>query len=230
MEILSLPAPLLDPAVIAASLRLRGGMGLVTRLAEAVAGAAAPTAAFRRLQVTGLEEGGVVLEGILLRSRVLRRMALEPGVAGGALYAALITTGAALEELAAATEGLLAQFLLDEMGNRVLAQARDRFEAHLRLRFDLAQVGSLAPGALPDWPLEEQRPLFALLGHLPAAMGVRLTASGLMLPRKTISGIYFPAGEAFVSCTLCPRELCAGRRAPFEAARARQLGAAGKGC
>jgi len=44
------------------------------------------------------------------------------------------------------------------------------------------------PGSLEDWPLTEQRVLFALLGDPQAAIGVRLTDSLLMCrPRRSLA-------------------------------------------
>jgi hypothetical protein len=44
---------------------------------------------------------------------------------------------------------------------------------------------------------------------------VRLTESMLMIPRKSVSGIFFPSEEGFVACQLCERENCPSRKAPF---------------
>jgi len=82
----------------------------------------------------------------------------------------------------------------------------------------------MAPGSLPDWPLEEQKPLFNLLGNVKAAIGVNLTDSLLMLPVKSISGIYFPVEASFYSCQLCPRQKCEGRKARYDKKRAREYG------
>jgi hypothetical protein len=72
------------------------------------------------------------------------------------------------------------------------------------------------PGSLPDWPLSEQKPLFTLLGGGPTTIGVQLKDSFLMVPVKSVSGIWFPTEEKFESCQLCQREKGPGRRAPFD--------------
>ncbi len=59
--------------------------------------------------------------------------------------------------------------------------------------------------------------LFALLGDVRSAIGVELTDSLLMVPRKSVSGILFVAEETFASCQLCPRQDCPNRRAPYDA-------------
>ena len=82
----------------------------------------------------------------------------------------------------------------------------------------------MSPGSLEDWPIQEQLPLFALLGEAPAAIGVRLTESLLMLPGKSVSGIFFPSASTFFSCRLCPRERCEGRKARYDETAAREYG------
>ena len=81
----------------------------------------------------------------------------------------------------------------------------------------MASTAVMNPGSLTDWPLREQRPLFALLGDVRSAIGVELTDTLLMVPRKSVSGIVFVAEETFASCQLCPRYDCPNRRAPYEA-------------
>jgi hypothetical protein len=69
---------------------------------------------------------------------------------------------------------------------------------------------------LADWPIEEQAPLFKLLGDVETSIGVQLTDSLLMLPAKSISGIFFPTEISFISCQLCPRKRCESRKAKFD--------------
>ena len=75
----------------------------------------------------------------------------------------------------------------------------------------------MSPGSLADWPLQEQRQLFTILGNTWDTVGVRLTDSLLMVPIKSVSGIRFPTESSFESCQLCPRAQCPGRRAPYDA-------------
>ena len=77
-------------------------------------------------------------------------------------------------------------------------------------------MSAMNPGSLEDWPISEQRQLFSILGDVESLIGVRLTDSFLMLPIKSVSGVYFPKEITFQSCQLCPRERCQGRRAPYD--------------
>jgi hypothetical protein len=80
----------------------------------------------------------------------------------------------------------------------------------------------MSPGSLMDWPLEEQKPLFSLLKGAEKLIGVRLTENLLMIPRKSVSGIFFPTEVTFLSCQLCRREKCEWRKARYNEGLAKQ--------
>ena len=63
---------------------------------------------------------------------------------------------------------------------------------------------------------ELQRALFELLGDTRASIGVTLTERLVMVPVKTVSGIFFANDEGFAGCHLCPREGGPDRKAPHE--------------
>jgi hypothetical protein len=111
---------------------------------------------------------------------------------------------------------LLARFWADAINQAVLGAAMGSFRAHVTAQFAVPQMMTMNPGSLADWPIREQRPLFALLGDVKAAIGVALTPSLLMTPTKSVSGILFPSEENFASCQLCPREECPNRRAAYD--------------
>jgi hypothetical protein len=87
---------------------------------------------------------------------------------------------------------------------------------YLDARFQIPTSSTMNPGSLEDWPIQEQRPLFDLLGDPQQAIGVILNSSYLMQPTKSVSGVRFPLEETFASCQLCPRQNCPSRRAPYD--------------
>jgi hypothetical protein len=87
--------------------------------------------------------------------------------------------------------------------------------AQLEEQYGLGPLSSMSPGSLEDWPITEQTKLFSIFGDTERLIGVRLTDSMLMVPRKSISGILFPSEEGFVACQLCGRQRCPGRKAPY---------------
>ena len=165
-------------------------------------------------------EDAVMVNGRRLKSRVLRKNLDQVE----RIFPFVITLGPKLGEKQAVSSDLLENFYLDTIGNVALNSARKYLKRHLESQFALNKISSMAPGSLADWPIEEQAPLFKLLGDVDAAIGVKLTDSLLMLPTKSISGVYFPTEVSFVSCQLCPRERCESRKAKYDEKLAEKYG------
>ena len=89
-------------------------------------------------------------------------------------------------------------------------------------KYAINGLSSMSPGSLSDWPIEEQKPLFSILGDVETAIGVTLTENFLMVPTKSISGIYFPTDLPFYNCQLCSRKNCDSRKARFDKTLARE--------
>ena len=165
-------------------------------------------------------EDAVIVDGRRLTSRVLRKNLDQVE----RIFPFVITLGSKLGEKQTVSSDLLENFYLDTIGNVALNSARKQLKRHLESKFALEKISSMAPGSLADWPIQEQAPLFKLLGDVEASIGVKLTDSLLMLPAKSISGIYFPKEVSFVSCQLCPRERCESRKAQFSPKLAEEYG------
>jgi hypothetical protein len=170
----------------------------------------APRAVYEVAFVGARGEGTVEIGGVTMASPVLRGQL--DGV--NKVFPFIVTVGPALERAAGAQDDLLKQYYLEEMANLALEKSAAWLAAEIEARFELGPVSSLSPGSLTDWPITEQPKLFSLLGDAERAVGVRLTDSMLMIPRKSISGIFFPSEEGFSACQLCDRERCPGRKAP----------------
>ncbi len=184
----------------------------VRRLAAEGQAIARPKAMYRVAYVEARDEDGVVLDGIRLSSRVLR-VNLE-GAYRAFPYVA--TCGREMESWAAALDDILLRYWAGTIMEGALRAALRALEDQLEAHFGLGRSAAMNPGSLPDWPLEQQAPLFALLGNPLEAIGVELTDSFLMLPVKSVSGLRFPTETSFENCQLCPRPRCPGRRAPYD--------------
>jgi hypothetical protein len=177
-------------------------------------------ALFKTCYVEEKSEGAVVIDGVRFNSIVLRKHLENVG----RVFTWVLTIGPQLEEQADACDDLLEKFYLDAMGNLALRTARKYLESHLRSKYALEKVSCMSPGSLADWPIQEQKPLFSLLDGVEETVGVKLNNSMLMIPRKSVSGIYFPTETSFFSCQLCPRERCEGRKAKYNEQMAREYG------
>jgi hypothetical protein len=213
----------LDPQKIKQTLRMEGRKEWDDLVEEVVADAQALMAARAVYKVCYIEEKreeSIVVNGACFRSRVLRKNVEN----AERLFAYVITIGEQLEEAARNCKELLKQFCYETAGDMGLTQTHDYMANHLRATYALGEVSSMEPGSLDDWPIEEQRPLFSLMGDVESAIGVRLNDHLIMVPRKSISGVCFQTEVPFQSCQLCPHKRCPSRRAPYDEDLAREHG------
>lgn len=192
----------------------------VARLVQTAQSAMDIKAGFRVSFVDERRGDTVVLDGVPFTSRVLCRNL--SGVQRA--FPFILTLGPEVDELITGAEDILEKYLLDEIGNFALKKSLRLLERHLCGRFALEKASYMGPGSLEDWSLDEQRALFALLDDVGSTLGVRLMESLLMIPRKTLSGIFFPSEATFLSCSLCPRERCDNRMAPYDEVKVREYG------
>ena len=133
------------------------------------------------------------------------------------VFAFVATCGNELEGVSYDADPFMGPFWLDSFKALALQSAVAALQADLRERYGLGNFVAMNPGSADEdvWPIEQQRSLFALCGDVKDLIGVVLTDSYLMLPTKTVSGIYFETESTFVSCQLCTREVCPSRRAKY---------------
>ena len=198
----------------------RGDWSQVQSLINSAQALIEARAAYRVCYIEERLEDTIRIDGVYLKSRVLRRNLDHVE----RVFPFVLTIGGALEEEARACTDILQQYYLDTIGNAGLAAVRDYFEDFLRSRYALTTLSSMSPGSLKDWAIENQGPLFSILGDVEGAVGMRLEESLVMTPFKSISGIYFPTEIPFYSCQLCKRERCPTRKATYSETLAREYG------
>jgi hypothetical protein len=206
-----------DPAGLMEQLRLAPGTPEAAEF-RALLGllrpAARPRALYAAAYIDGRDEGSVTIGGVAYRSRVLA------GNLEGLhrVFPYIATCGPELDEAADPGGDCLVQFWIDAVKTEALLAARAFLVDHLTRTFATGSLSSMNPGSgeVDLWPIEEQRLLFGYFGDTEALSGVRLTPSCLMVPNKTVSGIFFPREVTFTSCSLCRRENCVGRLAAFD--------------
>ena len=206
----------LDLPTILQTLHVRQGSsreGEVRKLVAEAEAIAAPKAIYRLAFIDDRGPDFIVAEGQKLESRILR-VNLD-GL--HRVFAYVCTSGRELAAWAQEQQDMLAQFYADTISEAVLYSAVMSLTRHLTDTYSLGQTSVMNPGSLADWPIQQQQPLFDLLGDVRAAVGVELTPSLLMLPTKSVSGILFPSEETFASCQMCPRLDCPNRRAAYDA-------------
>ena len=171
-----------------------------------------PRAAYRVSFLSEKTFDGVKIDGIHLKSHLLRRNLDEVQ----RIFPFVATIGSKLEEMVSFSEDLLEKYYLDMIGNIALIETCRYLEKILVDRFLIEGLSYISPGSLSDWKIQEQRPLFSLLSGLEKSIGVELKDNLIMFPRKSVSGIFFHSNITFHSCQICPREHCETRKIDFD--------------
>jgi hypothetical protein len=172
-----------------------------------------PKAAYAVAFVERRDGDNVQIGDVVFTSRTLRRN-LE---SVERVFPLIATCGREMDAAFPAKGDMLKEFWWELIKAQLLSAANRQLDDHLSRRFRLAKTATMRPGSgdATIWPIEQQRQLFALLGDVEKAIGVRLTDSFLMIPNKTTSGILFPTEKDFRTCEVCHRENCPSRHAPF---------------
>ncbi len=186
--------------------------GQLRRLLDEAQAVARPRALYKVAYIQSRTEDSVTLNGQTFKSRVLR-VNLEDV---HRVFAYVATCGEELYEWKTSMDDTIEHYYADTINEAALGAARRTLREHLIEQYRLGRTATMNPGSLEDWPISEQRSLFALLGDPEQAIGVQLSNSMLMIPPKSVSGIRFPTEKRFESCQLCPREVCPSRKAAYD--------------
>ena len=186
--------------------------GDVQGLIEMVQPLIHPRAVYDVCYIDRKDKDSVEFGGAKFTSRVLR-VNLDKAER---VFPYIATCGTEVESIDIPADDLMRKFVLDNIKQIALGAAVRYLREHIDRKYRPGQMSAMNPGSLEDWPISEQKQLFSIFGDVESLIGVRLSDTFLMLPVKSVSGIYFPTEVRFESCQLCPRERCPGRRAPYD--------------
>lgn len=110
----------------------------------------------------------------------------------------------------------LLSYWADSIKNLFLGHAMAYLNKHMKDDLKLGKLSAMNPGSLPDWPLHNQVGLFDVIGDVKGLVGVTLTESMLMVPTKSVSGIFFETESGYANCQLCTLMDCPNRKAKFD--------------
>ena len=132
-----------------------------------------------------------MIQGVRFNSRVLR-VNLERV---HRVFPHIVMCGIELHEWASSMNDMMTQFWADAIKTMALYSAGQALDEHLAEHYRPGKTSCTSPGVFPDWPIQQQRPLFELLGDTREAIGVQLLTSCWMTPTQSTSGIIFPTEE-----------------------------------
>lgn len=172
-----------------------------------------PKAVCDVLYAEGREGDSIIFDKVTFTSKVLTENLKEIH----RVFPYIATCGIELEDFPGKAEDPLLEFWIDTIKEMALHTAIETVRTWVETTYEIKQVSSMNPGSADAhvWPIRQQREMFSIFGTVEEIIGVRLTESHLMVPNKSVSGIYFPTDRAFINCTLCHREACPNRRAPY---------------
>ncbi len=216
MEILNHIPFTLDSGELMKRLHIRPGSEDAGEFAELLCLArkiGQPKAIYSEAYVEFTGEDTVVLDGIRFTSQMLRNNLAQVD----RVFPYIVTCGREMDEAEIPTGNLLTTFWWDAVKESLLRSASQHLLDLLERKYLLKKIASMNPGSgdANVWPIEQQQELFALFGNVRQQIGVELTGSFLMVPNKTISGIFFPTEKDFRTCQVCHRENCPNRSAAF---------------
>ena len=175
-----------------------------------------PAAYYTIKPITSVGNSKISLDRLLFTSRNLAQVFSDCSRA--AIFA--VTIGEALEkEVAQLTKegSVLKASVLDAVGSIAVEKVANWLES--MIRSIAAENGDkvswrYSPGYC-DWDITQQKELFRGLDG--KSIGVNLTGSCLMVPRKSISGIIGlgKSCNTFSACRFCNRKDCPNRREEF---------------
>jgi len=173
-----------------------------------------PKALYKVCYIEEKSDDSVVLNGVRLTSRALRRN-LDPVER---VFPFVATCGTEADALAHPGGDPVQELWLWSIKESLLGAATAHLYDHLAARYRLSHWAMMQPGSgeADVWPIEQQGVLFSLLGDVEGLIGVRLTETMLMVPTMSESGVVFPTETEFASCQVCRRESCPRRTAPFD--------------
>ena len=186
--------------------------GDVQGLLEMVQPVIRPKAIYNVCYIDRKDRNSVDISGVRFTSRVLR-VNLDKAER---VFPYIATCGTEVETIDIPPDDIMKKFVLDAIKQTALGVASKHLREYINRKYKPGKMSAMSPGSLEDWPISEQKQLFSIFGDVESLIGVKLTDTFLMLPIKSISGMYFPTEFSFERCQLCPRERCQGRRAPYD--------------
>ena len=183
---------------------------LVTGLFEKAKSIARPKAVYQTAYIDSIEGEAVIIDGTRFTSAVLARNLKDVH----RVFAYVSTCGAEVDEWSHLEKDYVVSLWLDIIKERFLQDANKFIREYIKNKYEIKTLSSVNPGSgnVENWPIAQQKLLFPLIGNVEGDIGVRLTDSCLMLPTKSVSGLFYPSDTEFINCSLCERKNCPGRR------------------
>ena len=173
---------------------------------------AKPKALFKHFIIKSKSKDYVIIENIKFCSKILTVNLKDIYK----VFPYLATVGLEVEKWSEQIDDFLIKYWVEIIKEEILYHTEKELFRKIDSENNLDKAAHMNPGSLEDWPISEQKKLFALLGDRVSSIGITLTESMLMYPIKSISGIRFPTKSNYENCQLCKKLNCPSRRVPYK--------------
>ena len=171
-----------------------------------------PKAVYKFVQVTKVNnseiqvDNGYSIKSIILADSVENDQTIVPHV---------VTIGSQLETYTSKESkiNILKAFVMEQIADYALDKARLYVSSLAKEKLG-NNINNFSPGTGTGklFNINQQEVLFKIID--PNTIGVRLTPTYLMLPKKSISGVFAATPNEYVACEYCPRK-CEHRRKEY---------------
>ena len=171
---------------------------------------AKPKAIYRMVKVENNTGSQVTIGGVPIHYEFVAQNLKD----NSRVFAYVATCGTEMENWSHTLSDEIEKYVADAIKLTALSAVRKKLFSEVKeLFFPHTTMSTMNPGSLKEWPISEQKQLFAMIGNVESLLGVHLTQSFLMLPSKSVSGLFFASEKGHKNCQYCPMENCPNRSA-----------------
>ena len=171
-----------------------------------------PKAVYKFVQVTKINNSEIqvdnkyCIKSIILGDSIVNDQKIVPYV---------VTIGSQLEANSSkeSKTNILKAFIMEQIADYSLVKARLQISSLFKEKLG-NNINNFSPGTGTGklFDINQQEVLFKIID--PTKIGVHLTPTYLMLPKKSISGFFAATSNEYVACEYCPRK-CEQRRKEY---------------
>lgn len=161
--------------------------GEVLNFIEAAEKLAKPKGVFREVFIDANDNKSIVINGIRFESPTLCLKLRNTKK----VFIFVVTSGMELYEWSNTIKDMLENYWANMINQVIVISAQKVLERIIKDEFRVDHLNKMSPGFVKDWSISEQNKLFDLMEGATESIGVKLTGSSLMIPAKSLSGIFY---------------------------------------
>ena len=146
-----------------------------------------PKGVFREVFISANDNNSIVINGTRFESPTL----CSKLIGSKKVFVYVVTSGMELYEWCNSISDMLENYWANIINQVIVISAQKVLEDSIKDEFKVNHLNKMSPGFVEDWSMNEQNKLFGLLQGSTDSIGVKLTESSLMIPIKSLSGIWY---------------------------------------